>query len=151
MAATNTSDPSVDLLARLDRDDIEHLWVVYTDYNGRSQAKSVPRERFPGLVRRGVTFARANLDFNVLDHMAEGSAFTAETGDFFAVPDPSAYAPLHGRIATARVMAWMRQEGGERWEGCPRKMLAGQVDAFAAEGIRVEVAFEPEAYLFRRT
>lgn len=138
------------LRARLERDEIAHLWVIYTDYNGRSQAKSVPRGRFPEVVRRGLTFARANLDFNVLDQMATEPRFTAETGDFFAVPDPDACAVLPDRPATARVLAWMRDEDGSPWDGCPRTVLARQVAAYAADGMRVEAAFEPEAYLFAR-
>lgn len=135
-------------LGRLEREGIAHLWVVYTDYNGRSQAKSVPRGRFESIVSRGVTFARANLDFNVLDHMVSEARFTADTGDFFAVPDPQAYAQMPHHPATGRAMAWMREEDGSAWDGCPRTTLARQVDAYAAAGMRVEAAFEPEAYLF---
>src|SRR5215217_5844606 len=63
--ATGTTDERDEhlFLARMERDAIQHLWVIYTDYNGRSQAKSVPRGRFQEVTTRGVTFARANLDF----------------------------------------------------------------------------------------
>jgi glutamine synthetase len=146
-----SEDAAIDLLLeRLARDHIKHLWFVYTDYNGRSQAKSVPSGRFGHAVPGGITFARANLDFNVLDHMVDDAAFTADTGDFFAVPDPETYALVPYLSGTARVMAWMRDDERQPWDGCPRTILARQVDAFAELGIRVEAAFEPEAYLFRR-
>lgn len=147
--ATTTNDDVRDLLARLERDGIDHLWVAYTDYNGRSQGKAVPRSRFPGTVSRGITFARANLGHNVTDHAASDTAFGAQTGDFFAVPDPTTYAPFPLYPATGRALAWMRREEGGPWDGCPRTMLARQVDAYAAAGFRVRAAFEPEAYLFR--
>jgi glutamine synthetase len=137
------------LLSRLDQDDIHHLWVIYTDYNGRSQAKSVPRSRFPSAVAGGIGFAKANLDFNLLDQMVAEPRFGADTGDFFAVPDPATYAPNPALAKTGRVIAWMRDEGGIVWDGCPRTMLARQIDAYAAIGLRLQVAFEPEAYLFR--
>ncbi len=41
-----------ELLKRLENDGIEHLWVIYHDYSGRSCAKTVPRERFVIRVRR---------------------------------------------------------------------------------------------------
>jgi glutamine synthetase len=147
-----SEDAATDLLLeRLARDHIKHLWIVYTDYNGRSQAKSVPSGRFGHAVPGGITFARANLDFNVLDHMVESAIFSADTGDFFAVPDPDTYAHVPYVADTARVMAWMRDAERQPWDGCPRTILARQVEAFAEQGIRVEAAFEPEAYLFRRS
>jgi glutamine synthetase len=146
-----TAAAPADLVARLERDGIEHLWVAYVDYSGRPQAKSVPNSRFAKAVADGLTFAKANLDFNHLDHMADASRYTADTGDFFAVPDPAAYAPWPLVPRTGRALAWMREEGGVEWDGCPRTMLQRQVDAYAAEGLRVEAAFEPEGYLFVQT
>jgi glutamine synthetase len=146
-----SEDAATDLLLeRLARDHVKHLWVVYTDYNGRTQAKSAPSGRFGHAVSHGITFAKANLDFNVLDHMVEGAAFTADTADFFAVPDPDTYALVPYVPNTARTMAWMRDEERRPWDGCPRTILARQIDAYAELGIKVEAAFEPEAYLFRR-
>ncbi len=138
------------LMERLARDHVKHLWIVYTDYNGRTQSKSVPSGRFGHAVAKGITFAKANLDFNVLDHMVEGAAFTADTADFFAVPDPNSYALVPYIPSTARIMAWMRGEEREPWDGCPRTILTRQIDAYAQLGIRIEAAFEPEAYLFKR-
>ncbi|MDQ3466607.1 MAG: glutamine synthetase family protein [Chloroflexota bacterium] len=144
-----TDGAARNLLARLERDGINHLWLVYTDYNGRSQGKSVPHGRFPSTVSRGITFARANLGHNVTDHAPPDTAFGAETGDFFALPDPDTYAQFPLFPATGRVLCWMKEEDGSDWDGCPRTMLQRQIDAFAAEGLTVQAAFEPEAYLFR--
>jgi glutamine synthetase len=137
------------LLKRLENDSIEHLWVIYHDYSGRSCAKTVPREQFASVAERGVVFARANLDFTVEDHQAAGAQFLADSGDFLAVPDPDSYAPLPYRQATARAHAFMRADTeGEIWEGCPRTQLGRMVEAYSAEGLSVQVGFEAEFTMF---
>ena len=135
-------------LARLDELEAQHLWVQYADYNGRSQAKSVPKARFAEALAGGLIFARANLGFNLTDHQAPDTVFGADSGDFLAVPDPAALAPLPYAPGAARAITWMRQEDGSPWEGCPRSALLRQVEAYAARGLSLRVAFEPEAYLF---
>jgi glutamine synthetase len=140
-----------ELLSRLDADGIEHLWVVYHDYSGRSCAKTVPRERFRATAEVGLVFARANLDFTLEDHQAEGATFLAHTGDFLAVPDPDSYAPLPYQEATARTHVFMRADAeGTIWDGCPRTRLRRVLDAYAAEGLRVQAGFEAEFTMFAR-
>jgi glutamine synthetase len=138
-----------DLLDRLTADGVEHLWVAYSDYNGRTQGKSIPHPRFESTLRTGVSFARANLGHTVLDILAPDTVFGADSADFFAVPDPGSYAPLPLFPATGRVYCWMREEGGTPWAGDPRWILQRQIDALATLGYTVQVAFEPEGYLFR--
>lgn len=141
--------PDKQLLDRLSDEGVEHLWVAYTDYNGRTQGKSIPRSRFASIFQKGISFARANLGHNVLDSGAPDTIFGADSGDFFAVPDPDAYAPFPLFPATGRVYCWMRQESGEPWEGDPRWQLQRQVDALADLGFSAQVAYEPEGYIFR--
>lgn len=137
------------LLDRLTDDAVEHLWVAYADYNGRTQGKSIPRSRFASTLRNGITFAKANLGHNVLDSGAPDTIFGADSADFFALPDPSSYAPLPLVPATGRVYCWMKREDGEPWEGDPRWLLRQQVNALAELGFTAQVAYEPEGYLFR--
>jgi glutamine synthetase len=138
-----------ELLVRLTDDEVEHLWVAYSDYNGRTQGKSVPRARFESTLRRGITFAKANLGHNMLNSGAPDTIFDAESADFFAVPDPSSYATYPLVPATGYVYCWMRQEGGEPWDGDPRWMLQRQIDALADLGFTVQAAFEPEGTFFK--
>jgi glutamine synthetase len=137
-----------EVLNRLENEGIEHLWVIYHDYSGRSCTKTIPKERFASVIDKGVVFARANLDFNLEDHMAPGSIFLAHTGDFLAVPDPNSYASIPYREATARTHAFMRSDDGSAWEGCPRTQLQRVVDAYAEGGLSVRVGFEAELMLF---
>jgi glutamine synthetase len=138
-----------EVLKRLQDEGVEHLWIIYHDYSGRACAKTVPKERFDSILERGVVFARANLDFNLRDHMAPRSRFTAETGDFLAIPDPESYAPVPYHDATARMYAFMRADDGSAWEGCPRTQLQHTLDAYTAEGLSVRVGFEAEFFLFK--
>jgi len=139
-----------DLLKRLEDDQIEQLWVVYHDYNGRSCAKTVPQNRFAATIERGIVFARANLDFTLEDHMAEDRIFTADTGDFLAVPDPDSYAVIPYRPHTAQVHAYLRDDEGQPWAGCPRTRLRHLLDRYAELGLTIKAAFEAEFMLFRK-
>lgn len=139
------------LLARLERDGIEHLWVTYHDYSGRAAAKTMPRTSFRSAVEDGVVFALANLNMDALDHQAATATLLADAGDFLAVPDPRSYVVLPRYPATARVYCWMRATDGTPWPGCPRTRLQGMVDELAGEGFSAYVALEPEFYLLRRT
>ncbi len=136
------------LLERLNADDTRQLWIIYHDYSGLSHAKSVPPERFEAAVRSGIGFARANMDFNILDHQVPHPAFAADSGDFFAVPDPDTYAPVPYHPGVARAYSFLHLPGGERWPGCPRTALQNVVDRYEAGGLCIQAAFEPEFYLF---
>lgn len=137
-------------LAWLDANEIEQLWVTFSDYNGATKAKWVEPQGYASVFRHGLNFARANVDFNLLDQMAPDARFTPDTGDFYATADPATLAHIAFQPLTARAIAWMRDDRGEPWEGCPRHALQRQVDALAAAGMTARVAFEPEAFLFRR-
>ena len=137
-----------EVMNRLEADGIEHLWVIWHDYSGRSCAKTVSKEPIADIFEKGVVFAKADLDFNLEDHMSPGSTLTAETGDFLAIPDPSNYAPIPYRNATARMHAFMRADDGSVWEGCPRTQLLRVVEAYASEGLTLRVGFEAEFILF---
>jgi len=137
-----------EVLSRLNSEGIEHLWVIWHDYSGRSCAKTIPKEKFTDIFEKGVVFARADLGFNLGDQMASGSIFGADTGDFLAVPDPNSYAPIPYRERTAQMYAFMRDEDGSPWEACPRTRLQRVVDTYAAEGLNVRASFESEFILF---
>lgn len=135
-----------ELLARLDKDDVEHLWVTYHDYSGVARAKSVPKDRFQSVVEGGIAFARANLNFDATDHQPANARLLADSGDFFAVPDPDSYAMLPQYPRTARVHTWMRNEDGSPWDGCPRTRLLAAIEDLRDEGYTTMAALEPEFY-----
>lgn len=138
---------SAALRARLEADRIAHFWIAYHDYSGRAAAKTVPPEGFRGAVENGLVFAMANLDMDTTDTQAAGATLLADSGDFFAVPDPRSYTVLPRFPRTARCYAWMRATDGSVWEGCPRTRLVAAVDALLDLGFSAQVALEPEFYL----
>jgi glutamine synthetase len=125
--------------------------VIYQDYNGRSQAKSVPKPQFKRALENGIVFARANLDFNFQDHMAGGVDFMADSGDMLAVPDPRSYAVIPYHPETARIHATLHQDDNSSWEGCPRTRLQRMIEHLAEHNLSVAAAFEPEFILFEKT
>ena len=138
------------LLERLTEDGIQQLWVVFHDYSGRACAKIVPRHGFPAALKGSVSFAKANLDMDILNHQAPDARFLANSGDFLVVPDPRSYALLPRHPNVARVHGWMRREDGSPWDGCPRTRLQGMVDELRREGHSVQAAFEPEFYILAK-
>ena len=136
--------------SRLESMDCHNLWIIFHDYSARSCAKWIPGPSIRSAVRRGGIFARANLNFTIDDHQVPAPHFGADSGDFFAVPDPTTLAQVPYRPGVARVHSWMRTENGDEWEGCPRSRLARQLDRLAERGLTARVAFEPEFSLYRR-
>jgi glutamine synthetase len=136
-----------ELLARLQADGIEHFWVIYHDYGGRAEAKTLPPESFRSAIASGVVFAMANLDMTADDTQASGATLLADSGDFLAVPDPRSYAVLPRYERTARCHAWMRATDGSVWDGCPRTRLEAAVAALRDLGYSARAALEPEFYL----
>src|SRR6188472_826958 len=70
------------------------LWIVFHDYSARACAKWVPREEMVSALYGGGIFARANLNFSLDDQQVPAPHFGADSGDFFAIPDPETFAPV---------------------------------------------------------
>lgn len=144
-------DPYEQLVAQIEAGGYRGLWIVFHDYSARACAKWIPAASVPAALRTGGVFARANLNFTLDDQQVAAPRFGADSGDFFARPDPATFAPLPHRPGTARVLSYLHTEDGARWEGCPRGQLDAQLAALAARGLSARAAFEPELSLYRRT
>ena len=148
MASTPSSDDArAALVARANEDGISELWVIYHDLSGRAQVRSVPHQRLDRVLRGGVSFARANMDFNLLDHQVPNPVFGAETGDFLAVPDPATYARVPHHPGAARTYSFLHDADGQPWAGCARAALCAMDARFSSRGLALRAAFEPECYL----
>ncbi len=140
-----------ELLQKLAEDGIRNLWPIYYDYNARASTKTVPSARFESVVKGGVVFARANLDFAVNEHMPDDALWSADTGDFLAVPDPNACYKVPYLPDTAWAMVDMMTEDGQPFEGDPRGALKRMVAAYAEKGMTLTVALEAEFALYTKT
>ncbi|HUG16830.1 MAG TPA: glutamine synthetase family protein [Thermomicrobiales bacterium] len=139
-----------DLERRIAADNLSGLWIVWHDYSARACAKWIPAASIPSALRSGGVFARANLNFTIDDHQVTHPHFAADSGDFFAIPDPSTYSPVPYRPGIGRVLSHLCTEDGEIWEGCPRGRLEAVVDELRARGFSAQAAYEPEFSLYRR-
>lgn len=138
------------MLDRIEAAGSRGLWIVFHDYSARACAKWIPRAAIPDALTGGGVFARANLNFTIDDQQVDPPHFGADSGDFFARPDPATFAPLPYRPGIGRVLSYLHTEEGALWEGCPRGRLDAQIAALAARGLTARVAFEPEFALLRR-
>lgn len=138
------------VLDRVDALGLRGVWIVFHDYSARACAKWVPRPALPAALERGGVFARANLNFSLDDRQVPEPRFGADSGDFFAVPDPDTFTPLPYRPGLGRVLSFLHTEAGEAWEGCPRGRLRAQLAQLAKRGFTARAAFEPEFTLYRR-
>ena len=146
-SAPSPADARAALVARAKADGISELWVICHDLSGRAQVRSVPYQRLDRVLTGGVSFARANIDFNVLDHQVPDFVFGAETGDFLAVPDPATYARVPHHQGAARTYSFLHDADGGSWAGCARAALRAMDARYADRGLALRVAFEPECYL----
>lgn len=135
---------------RLGLEHLTGLWIIFHDFNGRSCAKWVPRPAAPEALLRGGVFARANLNFTIDDQQVPQPHFGADTGDFFAIPDPDTFAPIPYRPGASRALSFLHTEDGELWEGCPRGRLAATLERLGSHGLSARVAFEPEFTLYKQ-
>jgi glutamine synthetase len=145
------ADARAALVVRAKEDGISEVWVIYHDLSGRAHVRSVPHQRLDRVLTGGVSFARANIDFNVLDHQVPDFVFGAETGDFLAVPDPATYARVPHHPGAARTYSFLHDADGQPWAGCARAALMAMDARYLSRGLAMRVAFEPECYLLAMT
>ena len=127
---------------------VTHLWVVYTDFHGRMAGRDVPHSRVSAVSERGTNFAKANFNFTIRDHQVPNPFFGADSGDVLAIPDPESAVLVPFQPDSALAFATLHDESGLIWEGCPRGALKRAVGALAEAGLKANVAFEPEFFLF---
>jgi glutamine synthetase len=147
----SSADARRAVVTRAKEDGVSEVWVVYHDLSGRAHVRSVPHQRLERVLTGGVSFARANLDFNVLDHQVPDFVFGAETGDFLAVPDPATYARVPHHPGAARTYSFLHDADGKPWAGCARAALCAIDARYLSRGLALRIAFEPECYLLPRT
>jgi len=138
------------LARRVDAGGFDGLWITFHDYSSRSCAKWIPASQFHSAILSGGVFARANLNFTIDDQQVDRPFFGADSGDFFAIPDPDSFMPIPFRPNMGQVYSHLLTEDGEHWDGCPRGRLMAAVDQLAERRLSAQVAFEPEFTLFQQ-
>ena len=132
--------------------DVQSLRLAICDLNGRARGKRFGRISAEKAASARFPFSALNLDLKGAD--IEGSPLVFASGDADGVLRPTERGPI--------LMPWLAQpaallpmtlhhDDGRTFEGDPRHALSAVVDRYAANGWRVEAAFEMEFYLLSAT
>ena len=128
-----------DLAAYAKKNGVKYFMISFTDLFGAQRAKLVPAEAIAEMQEEGAGFAgfAAYLDM------------TPAHPDMLAVPDAEAVIQLPWKPEVAWVPANCVMEGATV-DQAPRNVLIRQIEAAAAQGLRVKTGVEAEYYLLTR-
>lgn len=137
--------PEVDpLVERLRAQDVEVVALSFVDNAGIARVKTVPLPKLAAAARVGVGASPCFETFCFDDYMVQGRFLGGPDGDLRLVPDLARIVPLAGQTGWAWAPADKFRQDGNRFEGCQRAFAAAQVEAAAARGLELRMAFETE-------
>src|SRR5690242_20460821 len=150
-ASTGVNRPAEEakLLRQVQERDIRFINLEFTDVVGMAKSITIPADQLGDALASGKWFDGSAI---------EGFARVAET-DMFLRPDLNTFAEVPWRAAlsesdiesrgrVARFICDVLIPGGEPFEGDPRAVLVGALDAAQALGYSYKVAPELEFFLF---
>ncbi|MFB6118871.1 type I glutamate--ammonia ligase [Halosegnis sp.] len=128
------------VLDEIDEEGVEFLRLQFTDILGTAKNVSIPAEQAEKAFTEGIYFDGSSI---------EGFVRIQES-DMRLKPDPSTYAVLPWRDGrSARLICdVINTSTGEPFEGDPRRVLKNALDRAQEHGFTVNVAPEPEFFLF---
>jgi glutamine synthetase len=136
----------------LERADIQGADVIrflYADHGGIIRGKASSRGRLAERLRTGIGHTVGMMAMSMLDSLQPVPGM-GPVGEVRLVPDPSTFTMLPYAPGAAAMCADLVRLDGEPWEACARNFLKQAIAELAAEGCRMEAAFEPEFTLGRR-
>lgn len=141
-----------DVLAVIEKENIEYIRIEFLDYNGVIRSRTIHRDNIESALTTGVNFSTAIMSFTMFERYVENPTYRTEGGDFFALPDPASFAILPHRKNTARMYCDLVDVDGNPWIGCPRGMLKKLLkQAEEVLGGKLFMVFEQEAYLLKES
>jgi glutamine synthetase len=149
MSGTATGADLTAETARLRADGVRFVRVMHSDPYGRARSKDVPLAGLADLLG-GLGYCEASLVEGLDGEPLTGAEFPGGQGfpDVHAVPVPGTLRLATWEPGTAWMLADLRC-GDDPSPLCSRTVLAGQVAALGASGLRAVCASEPEFYLVR--
>lgn len=139
-----------EVLKAVEERDIQLIRIEYLDLNSVLRSRAMMRNRLKFALEKGINFSKAIMDFTVLEDMVHEPRWGAETGDFFAIPDPNTFTIIHYLTKTARMFCDLVDIDGKPWPGCTRTLLKNTQAEALKEGIGLNIAFETENYLLKK-
>jgi glutamine synthetase len=121
--------------------------ILTCDLGGICRVRAVPAVQRERALVSGRGWVPASLGISPLGYIVEDEPFGTR-GELRLIPDPEARLPIPAfgeQPATELMLASLFDMSGERWECCPRAVLAGaEADFERHTGLRVRAAFEHE-------
>ncbi|MGW2154152.1 glutamine synthetase family protein [Nonomuraea sp. NPDC001699] len=146
----NQLDPQARrVLERAELEGVELIRFLYADHGGVVRGKAASRSRLAERLNSGIGHTVAMMAMNMLDQLQEVEHL-GPVGEVRIVPDPATFVPLPHAPGAAAMLSDLRRPDGSPWEACARTFLKDAVAELAADGYRIEAAFEPEFTLGRR-
>lgn len=139
-----------DLEQVLDRDGIGHVRCQFIDLIGIARNRLVPRPYIARTCERGLAFGAFGTTLDI-DDIPSDPALGSHSGDMWALPDPSSYAPVGWVESTGQMFCSLVASDGSPWPSCPRSAMARLREAAADEVGEAAFAFESEGYLLVRS
>lgn len=122
------------------------LFLGNQDLNGILRGRSVPRNRAAEAMAGGLPWVPANITIGALSTLPPDNPF-GPMGEIRFMPDPAATVRLgtqgDGPVFDLALCDHTTPEGAA-WPFCPRTALKDAVEALAAQGLTMKVAFEHE-------
>ncbi|MFN8535778.1 MAG: glutamine synthetase family protein [Dehalococcoidia bacterium] len=134
---------AAELTARAQDAGVRFVNLQFIDITGIAKSLTIPAGLLGEAVEHGKWFDGSAI---------EGFARTAES-DMYLLPDLDTFAVLpweQGEDATARVLCWVHNPNGERFDGDPRATLRRALDEAQAMGFQYQVGPELEFFLLNR-
>jgi glutamine synthetase len=137
-----SSDPTAELLARVELEHIRYIDLQFTDVVGVVKNVTIPAHELPEALNNGIWFDGSSV---------EGFVRIAES-DMHLRPDPSTFAIipwLSGDDKTARLICDVYTPDGQPFLGDPRTVLRRVLDDAAQMGFQFNTGPELEFFLLK--
>lgn len=122
--------------------------LVTQDCAGVSRARSIPGQRLPKILNRGLGWCAANVAINPFGNIVENQ--WGALGDVLILPDAASEVVVSGNGASSALhyfLCDLVSLDGSPWEACPRQYLKRQIKVLAELGVTVVASFEHEFML----
>ena len=132
-----------EVLAKAKSDKIKFVFLQFTDILGAIKSATVPIERLPDILDKGIWFDGSSI---------QGFVRICES-DMILVPDPATYQVIPWKVEgkeSARFICDVHTPEGEPFEGDPRSILKRAIAESKKLGFDFYTGPEVEFYLLKR-
>jgi len=138
------------VMDRVGAEQLEYVRCQFIDLGGILRGRAVHRQYLASVLARGIPFARVNNAVDI-DDAESDLALGSQSGDFWAVPDPTTLRRVPHTEASGQMFADLVAADGSPWPTCGRAAVR-RVNALVEREVgTVRLGFEQEGYVLRKT